>query len=142
MFGTCQAVAHTSSGECDTQCLCLVYANQWLPSTVDDGVAWTELALIGVPPMPTPLSELGKRLFFETKSSSDGQIACITCHDPHHAFADPRPVSLGVYDRQGTRNSQSLTHLGSDSPQCAFFGTGEPKLCTSKYLCLQPTPTR
>lgn len=42
-----------------------------LPSTVDDGVAWTELALIGVPPMPTPLSELGKRLFFETKHQTD-----------------------------------------------------------------------
>ncbi|MBE9590713.1 c-type cytochrome [Moraxella sp. K127] len=137
MFGTCQAVAHTSSGECDIQCLRLAYAkptDQWLAPTIDDGVAWAELAPIGTPPMPTPLSELGKRLFFETALSSDGQIACITCHDPRHAFADPRPVSLGVYDRQGTRNSQSLTHLGLDSPQHAFFWDGRAKTLHEQVL--------
>lgn len=124
MLGSCQVVAHISSDKCNLPCLRLAYAkptDRWLALTIDDDVIWTELAPIGIPPSPTPLSELGKRLFFETALSSDGKIACITCHDPRHAFADPRSVSFGVYDRQGSRNSQSLTHLGLDSPQHAFF---------------------
>lgn len=52
--------------------------------------------------------ELGRMLFFDKRLSSDLTISCASCHDPNVAFADPRPVSIGVFGRQGERNAPSL----------------------------------
>jgi cytochrome c peroxidase len=52
--------------------------------------------------------DLGRRLFFDTRLSKDGTVACASCHRPEHAFADPRPVSLGVNGAKGTRNAPSV----------------------------------
>ncbi|HEY8155510.1 MAG TPA: cytochrome c peroxidase [Myxococcota bacterium] len=51
--------------------------------------------------------ELGKRLYFDTRISTDGTVACVTCHDPRSGFADPRgkPTSAGVGGALGTRNA-------------------------------------
>ena len=66
-------------------------------------------------PADNPLTEagaqLGKRLFFEKRLSRTGDVACATCHEQQHAFSDPRPVSLGVEGRAGTRNAPSLVNL-------------------------------
>jgi cytochrome c peroxidase len=50
---------------------------------------------------------LGQTLYFETRLSTDGTVACVTCHDPRHGFADPRgkPTSAGVGGALGTRNA-------------------------------------
>ncbi|MEZ4703419.1 MAG: cytochrome c peroxidase, partial [Rhodothermales bacterium] len=55
--------------------------------------------------------ELGKRLFFDPILSADRTISCASCHDPERAFADPRPVSIGVEGRAGIRNSPSLVNV-------------------------------
>lgn len=39
---------------------------------------------------------LGKRLFFDTRLSKNGQVACSTCHSPERDFQDGRPVGQGV----------------------------------------------
>lgn len=39
---------------------------------------------------------LGQRLFYDPKLSSNGRVACSTCHDPKRYFTDARPVSQGV----------------------------------------------
>jgi cytochrome c peroxidase len=51
--------------------------------------------------------ELGKKLYFDARLSSDGSVACATCHAPQSGFADPRgkPTSAGVGGQLGTRNS-------------------------------------
>lgn len=49
---------------------------------------------------------LGKRLFFEKRFSSNGAIACATCHDPAKAFADGKSLSEGI--AQGTRHVPTL----------------------------------
>ena len=51
---------------------------------------------------------LGRRLFFDRRLSRDGSIACATCHDPRHAFADGRAVAVGIEGRKGTRNVPTL----------------------------------
>jgi cytochrome c peroxidase len=51
---------------------------------------------------------LGRRLFFDPALSRDGTVACATCHQPEHAFADPSPVSEGILGRKGGRNSPTL----------------------------------
>lgn len=124
-FALCQTQAQH-----DLPCLREHYTQpttKWHTPTIDDGINWTELAPITPykPTPPTPLAELGKALFFEKTLSSNGQIACVSCHDPDHAFADPRTVSLGVFDRQGKRNSQSLVHLGLGGQKShGFFWDG------------------
>jgi cytochrome c peroxidase len=63
-------------------------------------------------PVDNPPTEdtiaLGKRLFFDKRLSSDGNISCATCHNPRFGFADPRPVSRGVDGKRGTRNSPTV----------------------------------
>ncbi|MBI1853340.1 MAG: cytochrome-c peroxidase [Planctomycetes bacterium] len=41
-------------------------------------------------------ARLGQRLFFDTRFSANGRIACATCHDPKHGFADGKPLAEGV----------------------------------------------
>jgi len=51
---------------------------------------------------------LGERLFFEGRLSANGTVACATCHDPRLAFTDRRPVSVGIGNRVGQRNSPTI----------------------------------
>jgi cytochrome c peroxidase len=51
---------------------------------------------------------LGQRLFFDTRLSADGTIACSTCHDPARAFTDGKPVSAGIGGRLGQRNAPTI----------------------------------
>jgi cytochrome c peroxidase len=51
---------------------------------------------------------LGQRLFFDTRLSADGTIACSTCHDPARAFTDGKPVSAGIGGRPGQRNAPTI----------------------------------
>ncbi len=70
------------------------------------------------PPVPEPVHNrttvskvvLGERLFFEPSLSSDSTVSCGSCHDPDRAFAEPRPVSVGVQGRRGLRNAPSLVN--------------------------------
>lgn len=48
---------------------------------------------------------LGKKLYFDTRLSKDGTVACATCHDVSRGFTDQRPVSEGIGDRLGQRNA-------------------------------------
>lgn len=67
----------------------------------------------GLPPIPWPAdnnyskdkAELGRLLYFDRRLSSDGTIACATCHDPAHAFSKPLPVAIGIHGQKETRNA-------------------------------------
>jgi len=48
---------------------------------------------------------LGRKLYFDTRLSKDGTVACATCHDVSRGFTDQRPVSEGIGDKLGQRNS-------------------------------------
>jgi cytochrome c peroxidase len=54
------------------------------------------------------LTALGKTLFFSKALSANHDIACATCHDPAHAYADGRPVAQGSLGQLGQRNTPSL----------------------------------
>ena len=59
------------------------------------------------PLMPATVA-LGDKLFFESRLSGDGTVACATCHDPARAFTDGRPTSVGIHGRVGQRNSPTV----------------------------------
>ncbi|MGH7786467.1 MAG: cytochrome-c peroxidase [Candidatus Binatia bacterium] len=48
---------------------------------------------------------LGRKLYFDTRLSADGTVACATCHDVSRGFTDQRPVSEGIRDQLGRRNA-------------------------------------
>lgn len=53
---------------------------------------------------------LGRRLYFETKLSKDGTVACATCHDVSKGFTDRRPLSEGIGDKIGRRNAPTTAN--------------------------------
>ena len=52
---------------------------------------------------------LGEHLFNDPKLSRDGNIACVTCHNPAIAFTDALQTSMG--SKKLSRNSQSVQGL-------------------------------
>jgi cytochrome c peroxidase len=62
------------------------------------------LAALGAPPAdPTnrvaddaEAAALGRRFFFDARFSSNGLVACATCHEPTLGFQDGKPLAKGV----------------------------------------------
>lgn len=64
------------------------------------------LSLDALPPLPADPSNrvadepaaaaLGHRLYFDTRLSSNGQVACATCHRPELMFTDGLALAVGV----------------------------------------------
>jgi cytochrome c peroxidase len=49
--------------------------------------------------------ELGRKLYFDTRLSKDGTVACATCHDVSRGFTDRRNGSEGINGKVGRRNA-------------------------------------
>ncbi|MBS1016711.1 cytochrome-c peroxidase [Acetobacter persici] len=68
---------------------------------------------------PVALSEqeariqLGRRLFYDADLSGDGSMACASCHEQRHAFADGMATHAGITDEAGVRNVPSLGNVGA-----------------------------
>jgi cytochrome c peroxidase len=53
--------------------------------------------------------ELGQRLFFDTRLSSNGKVSCATCHVPDREFQDGTPLAKGV----GTTDRRTMPVAGT-----------------------------
>ena len=61
---------------------------------------------------------LGKQLFWDKRWSRNGTIACVSCHDPQHGWADGRRFSLRFDGTTTPRHSPTLINrLFSDTQQ-------------------------
>ncbi|MFW7377693.1 MAG: cytochrome-c peroxidase [Oligoflexus sp.] len=92
------------------------------------------------PPLPEfsevdfPQAQLGQKIFFDTQFSSDGTVACASCHIPALHFTDRIAAAKGV--GIGTRNTPSLlNHAWSDW----FFWDGRADSLEAQAL--QPLET-
>jgi len=76
----------------------------------------TPQAPLGLPPLFWPdenpftpaKAELGKLLFFDKRLSSDGSVACASCHDPSKGFTDGAANSLGIGGQRGGRSAPTV----------------------------------
>ena len=59
---------------------------------------------------------LGKKLYFDTRLSADGTVACATCHDVSRSFTDLRPVSEGISGKLGRRNAPTTMNAALITP--------------------------
>lgn len=86
---------------------------------------------IALNPPTTKGFELGKKLFYDGRLSSDGLISCGFCHIQEDAFTHHgHTLSHGVDNQIGTRNTPSIQNLGY---QTAFMYDG-----ATTHLDLQP----
>ena len=53
---------------------------------------------------------LGRVLFYDKRLSTNQTIACASCHQQAHGFADPRQFSVGYNGSNGTRNAMGLSN--------------------------------
>ena len=61
--------------------------------------------------------ELGRLLFFDTRLSADGTVACASCHNPRFAFTDGVRVSEGIGGQEGNRNSPTVINASLSTTQ-------------------------
>ena len=85
----------------------------------DELASLRNLWIGSLPPLPVDPSnkyadnpqaaEFGQELFFDTRFSSNGKVACATCHLPDKLFQDGTPLAHGV----GTTNRRTMTIIGT-----------------------------
>ena len=73
-------------------------------------------SLPSLPPDPSnqyadnpDVAAFGQKLFFDTRFSSNGEVACVTCHLPDKQFQDGIPLAHGV----GTTTRRTMTIVGT-----------------------------
>lgn len=97
--------------------------------------AWTDaqleelrsMSLAALEPLPSDptnrvaddprAAELGQRLFFDTRLSSNGLVACGTCHRPEHGFQDGIALAVGV----GTTARRTMPIAGAARSPFLFW---------------------
>lgn len=62
-------------------------------------------------------ADLGRRLFFDTRLSSDGRVACGTCHQPDRVFQDGTALASGV----GTTARRTMPIAGTARSPFLFW---------------------
>lgn len=71
-------------------------------------------------PLTAEKIALGKQFFWDKRWSRNGAIACVSCHDPGHGWADSRQFSLRFDGKPTPRHSPTLVNrLFSDTQQWA-----------------------
>ena len=70
-----------------------------------DPVAWTTIYVPAGNETTAERIALGRKLYFDTRLSKDGTLACATCHDVSRGFTDHRSVSEGIGDHLGKRSA-------------------------------------
>ncbi len=90
-----------------------------LPKQLPPGVSSVLLGLSvqkGAEPSAEKVA-LGEKLFNDQRLSADDSVSCATCHVPAKGFVDGKPVSEGVKQQKGTRNSPTVLNAMFNATQ-------------------------
>lgn len=89
---------------------------RWSPAEIEELRTLWIGSLDALPPDPTNrvaddprAAELGRQLFFDTRLSANGRVACATCHKPDQEFQDGTPLATGV----GVTNRRTMPIAGT-----------------------------
>jgi len=91
-----------------------------------DPVAWATIYTVQANEMTPDRIALGRKLYFDTRLSKDGTLACATCHDVSRGFTDHRSVSEGIGDHLGKRSAP--TTMNAALMQTQFWDGRAPSL--------------
>ena len=91
-----------------------------------DPVAWATIYMIAGNETTPDRIALGRKLYFDTRLSKDGTLACATCHDVSRGFTDHRSVSEGIGDHLGKRSAP--TTMNAALMQSQFWDGRAPSL--------------
>ncbi|MDQ3959074.1 MAG: cytochrome-c peroxidase [Pseudomonadota bacterium] len=91
-----------------------------------DPEVWQQVVIPQDNTMTPERVALGKKLYFETRLSKDGTVACATCHDISRGFTDQRKTSEGVGGALGKRNAP--TTMNALLMQAMFHDGRAPRL--------------
>jgi cytochrome c peroxidase len=95
------------------------------PSGIDP-VAWATIYMLAGNELTPDRIALGRKLYFDTRLSKDGTLACATCHDVSRGFTDHRSVSEGIGDHLGQRSAP--TTMNAALLQSQFWDGRAPSL--------------
>jgi cytochrome c peroxidase len=98
------------TGAASALCMVLV-ASAAQPPSQSVPLGLPRIATGGDEPGLAERVRLGRKLFNDTRLSTDGSISCSKCHMPSHAFSDGRAKPAGAGGRPGTRNTPSLLNV-------------------------------
>ncbi|MAY83555.1 MAG: cytochrome-c peroxidase [Flavobacteriales bacterium] len=104
----------------------------------DDTPYQLEVGILGTPNIPAdnPLTvegvKLGRMLFYEKRFSKNNLLSCAGCHRQEHAFTDTARFSLGVRNKEGSRQSMSVFNMAWNSNE--FFWDGRAHLLRDQSL--------
>ncbi len=84
-------------------------------------------------PMTAEKVELGRYLFYDTRMSINGKVACATCHEQARAFTDGRVTAVGATGQVHPRNSMSLGNVAY-APTLTWANPGLRKLETQLLI--------
>lgn len=62
-------------------------------------------------PMTPAKVALGRQLFFDVRLSRNSNQGCASCHQPQHAFSEPRQTAIGSTGERHTRNTLALVNV-------------------------------
>src|SRR6266403_3494392 len=91
-----------------------------------DPVAWASIYNPADNELTADRIALGRKLYFDTRLSKDGTLACATCHDVSRGFTDHRSVSEGIGDHLGKRSAP--TTMNAALLQSQFWDGRAPTL--------------
>jgi len=91
-----------------------------------DPMAWATIYVPAGNEVTAERIALGRKLYFDTRLSKDGTLACATCHDVSRGFTDRRSVSEGIGDHLGKRSAP--TTMNAALLQSQFWDGRAPSL--------------
>jgi cytochrome c peroxidase len=117
-------------------------ADDWTPAQLEQ---LRSLWIGELPPLPADPSnkyaddpraaEFGRLLFYDKRLSSNGKVACASCHEPAKAFSDGRAVARGV----GVTDRNAPTIIGA-SWNAWYFWDGRKDSQWSQALASMENP--